>query len=339
MKVSIVGATGYTGVELIKLLSRHPEVHLQCLTTRQPDPPALESLVPTLPKDSALKLTTFDFQATAASSDLVFLALPHTEAVTWGEKFFKKGKIVIDLSADFRLKEPALYKKWYHFEHRQKGLLAHAVYGLPEYYREEIQKANLIANPGCYPTSIILGVGPLLEKKLIETDSIISDSKSGVSGAGRKLAESTQFCTVDDNFKAYKVSGHQHQPEIEQVLHEIAGKGVGLTFVPHLLPIQRGILSTIYVKLKPKVTEQKVFDSFQEKYASEAFVRVLKKGDFPSIAGVANTNFCDIGIWVDAKKRSAVIITAIDNLLKGASGQAVQNMNIRLGLAEDTGLL
>lgn len=339
MKVSIVGATGYTGIELIKILARHPEVSLECLTTRQPDPPALSSLVSTLPKDSSLKLTTFDFQEVARSSDVVFLSLPHTEAVTWGEKFFKKGKVVIDLSADFRLKDPALYKEWYHFEHKQTGLLRHAVYGLPEYYRDSLRKANLIANPGCYPTSIILGLGPLLEKKLIETNSIIADSKSGVSGAGRKLAEATQFCEVEANFKAYKVTGHQHRPEMEQVLDEISGKKISLTFVPHLLPIQRGILSTLYVNLKKGATEKKVFDAFGEKYAQEPFVRVLTKGSFPSIAQVANTNFCDIGIWVNMKKRSAVIVSVIDNLLKGASGQAVQNMNIRLGLAEEMGLL
>ncbi len=339
MKVSIVGATGYTGIELVKILVRHPEVSLQCLTTRQPDPPALSSLVSTLPKDSGLKLTTFNFQEVVRTSDIVFLALPHTEAVEWGERFLKRGKIVIDLSADFRLKDPALYKEWYHFEHKGKRLLKKAVYGLPEYYREAIRKTDLIANPGCYPTSIILGLGPLLEKKLIETDAIIADSKSGVSGAGRKLAEATQFCEVDENFKAYKVTGHQHRPEIEQVLDEISGKRVGLTFVPHLLPIQRGILSTIYVKLKKGATEKKVLDAFREKYAKEPFVRILAKGSFPSIAQVTNTNFCDIGVWVDVKNKSAIIVSAIDNLLKGASGQAVQNMNIRLGLAEEMGLL
>jgi N-acetyl-gamma-glutamyl-phosphate reductase len=339
MNVSIVGATGYTGIELIKILSKHPEVTLKYCTTRQEKPLPLETYTGALPKNSHLKLTTFDFVEVAKHSDVVFLALPHTEAVTFGQKFHKKGKIVIDLSADFRLKDPALYQEWYHFKHSQKALLKHAVYGLPEYYREAIAQANLIANPGCYPTSVILGLAPLLEKKMIEPEGIISDSKSGVSGAGRKLVEATQFCEVAEDFKAYKVSGHQHTPEMEQVLSEVAGRKIALTFVPHLLPIKRGILSTLYVKLKRKMSTKQLVQVFKERYAEEPFVRVLPEGQFPSLAKVAYTNFCDIGVWVDPKKSQAVILSAIDNLLKGASGQAVQNMNIRLGCAEDLGLI
>ena len=317
MDVSVVGATGFTGIELIKILSKHPEVNLTQLTTRQKEPRPLSAFVPTLAKESHLKFSTFDFKEVVSRSECVFLALPHTEAVTWGERFFKKGKIVIDLSADFRLKDPALYQKWYRFEHGAKGLLKHAVYGLPEYYRKAIAHANLIANPGCYPTSIYLGLGPLLADKLIESEGIIADSKSGVTGAGRKLVEETQFSSVGENFKAYKVSGHQHLPEIEQGLGEVARKKVGITFVPHLLPIQRGILSTLYVNLKKNVTEKKVYQAFQKKYAKEPFVRVLEPGDAPTVARVAHTNFCDIGIWVFAKERRAVIVSTIDNLLKG----------------------
>ncbi len=339
MDVSIVGATGYTGIELVKILSGHAGVNLTCLTTRQKDPMPLRHFAHFLSKYSKLELQTFNFSEVAAKSDVVFLALPHTEAVTFGEKFYKRGKIVIDLSADFRLKNPALYKKWYNFEHGSRGLLKHAVYGLPEYYKAAIARTDLIANPGCYPTAVLLGVAPLLESKLIETDHIVADCKSGVSGAGRKVTKATQFYEVDEDFKAYKVLAHQHSPEIEQVASGIAGKKAQFTFVPHLLPIKRGILATIYVKLKSKVTEKKVFDTFYKKYAEEPFVRVLPKGSFPAIKDVAYTNFCDIGIAVDTKAKKAVIVTAIDNLLKGASGQAVQNMNIRTGFPEETGLV
>jgi len=339
MNVSVVGATGYAGAELVKILARHPEVKLTCLTTRRPEPPLLEQYVPSLPKDSVLELTTFDFDTVAARSEVVFLALPHTEAAHWGEKFYRKGKIVIDLSADFRLKDPALYPKWYHFEHKHKELLKRSVYGLPEFFRKEIRTSNLIANPGCYPTSVILGLAPLLKRRLIAPAGIIADSKSGVSGAGRKVVEALQFCEVDEDFKAYKVSGHQHLPEMLQTLGVIAKKKIGLTFIPHLLPLKRGILSTLYVRLSPRASEKSVFQAFEDQYADEPFVRFLPMGSLPSLAGVAYTNFCDIGLWVDSKKRTAVIITAIDNLMKGASGQAVQNMNLRLGIAEDSGLL
>jgi len=339
MDVSIVGATGFTGIELLKFLHKHPGVNLTCLTTRQKSPGSLRQLAPFLPKSSPLRLRTFNFTEVANKSDVVFLALPHTEAVTWGQKFYKKGKIVIDLSADFRLKDPALYKKWYNFEHGAKGLLKHAVYGLPEYYRSAIARTNLIANPGCYPTSILLAVGPLAEKKLIDTATIVIDSKSGVSGAGKKLVSATQFGEVEGNFKAYKVSGHQHSPEIEQVLTGLAKKKVNITFVPHLLPIFRGILSTCYAQLKPRVTEKKVRDAIYEKYATEPFVRVLPEGQFPSVSNVIHTNFCEIGVTVNPKTKTAIIISAIDNLVKGASGQAVQNMNIRTGFSEETGLI
>jgi len=339
MDVSVVGATGFTGIELIKILSSHPGVNLTCLTTRQKDPKSLRHYAPFLPKHSKLKLSTFNFREVANRSDVVFLALPHTEAVTYGQQFHTKGKIVIDLSADFRLKDPKLYKKWYNFEHGAKGLLKHAVYGLPEYYRKAIARTNLIANPGCYPTSILLGLGPLAENKLIDLKSIVADSKSGVSGAGRKLSPATQFNKVTNDFKAYKVSGHQHSPEIEQVLSGLGKAKVGLTFVPHLLPIFRGILSTCYVKLKPRVTEKKILQAFYEKYASEPFVRILPEGQFPTISNVVHTNFCEIGIMVNQKTRTAVIISTIDNLIKGASGQAVQNMNIRTGFDEETGLV
>jgi N-acetyl-gamma-glutamyl-phosphate reductase len=339
MDVSIVGATGYTGIELIKALMDHPGVQLQCLTTRQKDPAPLRTLAPFLPKSSGLGLSTFNFNEVAKRSDVVFLALPHTEAVEFGEKFYRRGKIVIDLSADFRLKDPAHYRKWYNFEHGHKGLLKHAVYGLPEYYREAIARTDLIANPGCFPTGVLLGLGPLIEQKLIETDSIVADCKTGVSGAGRKLSPATHFCEVTEDFKAYKVTGHQHLPEMEQVLAEIAKKKVKLTFIPHLLPLKRGILSTLYVKLKRQMTESKVLKVFYKRYSEEPFVRVLPAGAFPSLAGVTNTNFCDIGVTVHQATKTAVVVTAIDNLLKGASGQAVQNMNIRTGFPEDTALL
>ena len=336
---SVIGATSFTGNELIRVLARHPHVKIGLLTTRSDDEVYARDLIPALGKANDLVIEKFNFQKVAKRSDVVFITLPHTFAMKVAGDFYDHGKIVIDLSADFRLHRADVYEHWYEERHGRKDLLKRAVYGLPEVYREQIRKADLIANPGCYPTGALLGLYPLIKNDLIKQDSIIIDAKSGVSGAGKKLSLATQFCEVDENFGAYKVNRHQHTPEIEQVLADVALQKVDVTFVPHLLPVNRGILSTIYVKRKAGVKKDKLVKAFETFVASEPFVRFLGAGRFPTLRNVQFTNFCDIGISIDDKSDQVIVITAIDNLLKGASGQAVQNMNIRLGFPEEAGLI
>ena len=336
---SVIGATSFTGNELIRILVRHPHVKISFLTTRSDEHVQARDLVPALGKANDLVIEKFHFQKVAKHSDVVFLTLPHTLAAEIGGDFYDEGKIVIDLSADFRLARPAVYEEWYHEKHKRKDLLKHAIYGLPEIYREEIKKTNLIANPGCYPTGALLGLYPLIKNDLIKRDSIVIDSKSGVSGAGKKLSPGTQFCEVNENFGAYKVNRHQHSPEMEQTLSNVAGEKIKITFVPHLLPINRGILSTIYLHKKQGVKKDAIVKAFEKTYATEPFVRFMGFDRFPNLHQVQHTNFCDIGIMADDKSDQVIVITAIDNLLKGASGQAVQNMNIRLGFPEEAGLI
>ena len=339
LSCAVVGATGYTGAELVKILLRHPRVRLTALTTRQEAAIPVKNVVPGISKRSSLEIRKYSYVEIKKKADVVFLALPHTEAMDVAAKFFEAGKIVIDLSADFRIHSVSLYEKWYGVKHKQRKLLREAVYGLPELYRESIRKANLIANPGCYPTGACLGIAPLLSDRLIDPDSIVIDAKSGVSGAGKKLNPATQFCEVDGNFYAYKVNRHQHTPEMEEVLSEVAGRNIHLTFVPHLLPLNRGILTSIYMKKLPGVRVIEIRKSFERAYEKEPFVRLLNSGEFPSLRDVQGTNFCDIGLASDPDQDEVIVITAIDNLVKGASGQAVQNLNIRSGFDEEEGLL
>jgi N-acetyl-gamma-glutamyl-phosphate reductase len=250
----------------------------------------------------------------------------------------KKGKKVIDLSADFRIKDKAVYEKWYEIKHECPDYLKKAVYGLPELYRKEIKAADLIANPGCYPTSIILGCGPLLKKKMVNTDYIICDSKSGVSGAGRTPTQALMFTEIINSFRPYKVNFHRHMPEIDQELANLAGAKIGVNFTPHLVPMERGILSTIYLKLNKKINTTEALNMYKNFYKGEYFIRVLEEGILPDTKNVARSNFCDIGIQVFPEKSLVVVMTAIDNLVKGASGQAVQNMNIMYGFDERLGL-
>jgi len=335
---AILGATGYTGVELIKILLRHPRIRIVALTTRQKEVIPVRRLAPTLPAGFDLEIRPHAFSELRRKADLVFLCLPHTEAMETAKKFLEAGKMVIDLSADFRLRQVKMYEKWYDTRHKAPRLLKQAVYGLPEIYRHEIQRAELVANPGCYATGAILGIYPLLRGKLVNPDSMIIDAKSGVSGAGRKLNPDTQFCEMDENFYAYKIGRHPHTPEIEQVLSEAAETPVSVTFVPHLLPVERGILSTIYLRKRGGAKAEAIAKAFQTAYQKEPFVRLRPEGTFPALRDVRRTNFCDIGFQVDPDSGGVIIITAIDNLLKGASGQAVQNMNIRCGFAEEEGL-
>lgn len=339
LKCSVVGATGYTGAELVRLLAGHPAVKLVYLTTRSDEKIQAKTLVPSLGKHQNLVIENRNWKEVSRDSDCVFLALPHTTAMEAAAQFHKDGKIVIDLSADFRLRNSKIFEAWYETEHSEPKLLQKAVYGLPEIYRAKIREANLIANPGCYPTGAILGLVPLLKEKLIDPASIVIDAKSGVSGAGKKLSLSTHFAEVNENFNAYKMNRHQHMPEIEQALTDVNHKQVDITFVPHLLPITRGIFSTIYVKKRKGIKAAQIAKAFESYYRVEPFVRFLGEGISPSTRGVQHTNFCDIGIRTNTASDQVIVMTAIDNLVKGASGQAVQNMNIRAGFPEDAGLL
>ncbi len=338
LKVAVVGATGYTGEELVKLLIAHPEVKLTSLSAKIDKPVAIAELFPSLKGKSDLICEEYDFDKVVKNAELIFLAVPHGVAMELTPALLKKGKVIIDLSADFRLKEPSLYPEHYNFTHREPELLAEAVYGLPEFYRAEIKKTNLIANPGCFPTSVILGILPLARSHwLDESASIFIDAKTGVTGGGRKAVLNFLFPEVSENVKAYKVACHQHQIEMEQILEEAAGSKLDLTFVPHLIPIQRGILSTIYLKLKEKKEENDLWQLFNKFYKDEPFVQVLELNHFPETKFVRMGNYCHIG--VRAKEKIAIVISAIDNLQKGAAGQAVQNMNIRFGFPENMGLI
>lgn len=338
LNCAVLGATGYTGAELTKLLLAHPHVRVSILTTRQEKAIPIEEILPSVSKKIKLQITPYSFDEVKKKADVVFLCLPHTEAMTVGDQFLNAGKVVIDLSADFRLKDPELYPKWYGVQHNFPARLKQAVYGLSEVNRAKIKKADLISNPGCYPTGPSLALIPLLKKKLINPDSIIINAASGVSGAGKKLVAATHFCEAHENFNAYKVNKHQHTPEIEQNLSQAAGKTVKITFVPHLLPISRGILATLYAEPTRQATEAKLRKVLISAYGDDVFIRIKPEGQFPSTKEVQHTNFCDIGLSVDTRTGRVVILTAIDNLVKGAAGQAVQNMNIRFGFPEEAGL-
>jgi N-acetyl-gamma-glutamyl-phosphate reductase len=337
LKVGIYGASGYTGQELLRLLLRHPEAEVVAVTSRRYAGIAVADIYPVFAGLTNLAFVDASPEDVAGASDIVFLALPHGVSMAVAPIFLKAGKKVIDLSADFRLRDIATYEKWYS-RHTARNIIKESVYGIPELYGDEIAKAKLVANPGCYPTSVILGLAPLLKAKWIDDCSIIADSKSGVSGAGREPQVGTLFCEVDEGFKAYKIGQHRHTPEMEQEIGILAGCDVSITFTPHLLPITRGILSTMYATLQKEVAIGELIDLYRAFYKGKKFVRVYKAGTFPNISSVRGSNYCDIGLFVDARTRRVIIISTIDNLVKGAAGQAIQNMNLMCGLSEDTGL-
>jgi N-acetyl-gamma-glutamyl-phosphate reductase len=338
LKVAIVGASGYTGLELIRILHCHPEVAVTCLTSEQSAGKRISDVFPTLSGRCDLLLENLEPVRVAEKADIIITALPHKAAMEVVPTFLKLGKKVIDLSADYRLSDPQVYGAWYE-PHINPANLKKAVYGLPEIRRAKIKRAKLIANPGCYPTSIILGLVPLLKEGIVDLDSIIADSASGVTGAGRSAKVESLFSEVNEGYKAYAVGGvHRHTPEIEQELSLLAGKTVRLTFTPHLVPMDRGILSTIYSMPKKAATVVKLVKLYREFYAGEPFVRVMPEGSLPSTAFVRGSNFCDIAPLVDERTGRIIIISAIDNLVKGASGQAVQNMNLMCGFPETMGL-
>jgi N-acetyl-gamma-glutamyl-phosphate reductase len=337
IKTAIFGASGYTGQELIRILSGHPEAELVAVTSRRFDSQPVAAVFPSLYGLTSLKYQNATPADIAGKCDVVFLALPHGVSMEIVPAFIAAGKKVIDLSADYRLRDIATYEKWY-VGHSSADYLKDAVYGLPELYREKIKGSRLVANPGCYPTSIILGLAPALKNRLLDVNTIIADSASGVSGAGREPLIGSLFCEVGGGFKAYKVGQHRHTPEIEQELNELAGEKFAVTFTPHLLPVKRGILSTIYASLKKDISLPELHSLYSSFYAEEKFVRVCPPGAFPNISSVCGSNFCDIGLTVDTRTKRVIIISAIDNLVKGAAGQAVQNMNILCGNKEDAGL-
>ncbi|MGB9905072.1 MAG: N-acetyl-gamma-glutamyl-phosphate reductase [Desulfotomaculales bacterium] len=338
LRAGIIGATGYTGAELVRLLHRHPHVRPAVLTTQSHGEKPFWEVYPHLYGYVDLVCAELDEERLAASCDVIFISLPHGHAISLASRLAAKNKPVIDLGADFRFRDPDVYEKWYGLAHAARALAKEAVYGLPELYRERIRTARLVANPGCYPTSAILGLAPLLKNGLVDPDSIVIDSKSGVSGAGRTLSLTTHYCEVNESVKAYGVASHRHTPEIEQELCALAGRDVTVSFTPHLIPMTRGILSTIYVKPVRPLSQEEVHALYGEFYAKEPFVRVLPAGTLPATKAVAGSNHCDIGLVSDPRTGRIIIISAIDNLIKGASGQAVQNMNILLGLPEEAGL-
>ncbi|MFH1029030.1 MAG: N-acetyl-gamma-glutamyl-phosphate reductase, partial [Pseudomonadota bacterium] len=325
LNVAIVGASGYTGLELIRILHCHPEVAVTCLTSEQSAGKRISEVFPTLRGRCDLILENLEPVRVSEKADIIFTALPHKAAMEVVPTFLKLGRKVIDLSADYRLSDPAVYGQWYE-PHLNPANLKKAVYGLPEIRRAKIRGAKLVANPGCYPTSIILGLAPLLKQGLIHPHSIISDSASGVTGAGRSAKVDSLYCEVNEGYKAYGVGGvHRHTPEIEQELSLLAGEPLKVTFTPHLVPMDRGILSTIYAAPLKDMTSADLVRLYAEFYAGEPFVRVLPQGSLPSTAFVRGSNFCDIAPLVDARTGRIIVVSAIDNLVKGASGQAVQN--------------
>lgn len=334
LKVGIVGGTGYTGVELLRLLVAHPQVELRAITSRADAGTPVSQMFPSLRGRVDLAFSHPD-EAHLDQCDVVFFATPNGIAMQQVRALLDAGVKVIDLAADFRIKDVAEWEKWYGMSHACPDLVAEAVYGLPEVNRDKIKQARLIANPGCYPTAVQLGFIPLLEAGVIETGSLIADSKSGVSGAGRKAEVHALFAEAGDNFKAYGVAGHRHLPEIKQGLASVTGAPVGLTFVPHLTPLIRGIHATLYAKLTKEVDLQALFE---QRYAGEAFVDVLPAGGMPETRSVRGSNICRIAVHRPQGGDTVVVLSVIDNLVKGAAGQAVQNMNILFGLPEHTGI-
>lgn len=338
IRVGIVGASGYTGVELARLLCRHPKVQLTVATSRQYAGRAMAEVYPSLRGLVDVVCEETSGAELASKADVFFTAVPHQTAMAIVPGLLEAGKKVIDLSADFRIHSSAVYEQWYQ-AHTAKQYLREAVYGLPEIHRHAIQSARLIANPGCYPTSVILGLAPLLKAGIVKPERIIIDSKSGTSGAGRGAQVGSLYCEVTDGFRAYKVAEHRHTPEIEQELGALCDQEVVVSFTPHLVPMSRGILSTIYADLAQEITTEQVAEAYRAHYAVEPFVRLCPVGSYPATQHIRGGNFCDIGFKIDARTGRIIILSAIDNLVKGAAGQAVQNLNLISGFAESEGLM
>ncbi len=338
LTIAIIGSSGYTGGELFRLLLHHSRAAVTAVTSEKSAGKPLTDIFPHLAGLTDLVCEPLDPDRIAGKADFIFLALPHVASQDAAFRFHQLGKKVVDLSADYRLADPSLYEQWYEHCHQDPDLLKSAVYGLPELHRDRIKQASLIANPGCYPTSAILGLAPLLRQGLIDTQSIVIDSKSGVSGAGRSPSLAHHYPEVNEGLMAYKIGTHRHTPEIEQELSILGRGAVTVSFTPHLIPMNRGILTTSYARFTRETDTARLHALYKEFYQHEFFVRVLPLGRFPNVREVRGSNFCDIGVYADPRTGRAVVVTAIDNLVKGASGQAVQNMNLMMGFDETEGL-
>ena len=337
VRVGIVGATGYAGAELVRLLAGHPAVELTLLTSRQYAGMRFDAIFPAMAGVVDLVCQEYSLDLACDQTDIIFMALPHQLPMSFIPPLLDNGKRVIDLSADFRFRNVTVYEQYYQ-PHQAAHLVDESVYGLSEIYGERIKKAHLIGNPGCYPTSVLLPLIPLLKKGLITSNGIIADSKSGVSGAGRSLSLTAHYCEVQESFKAYKVGQHRHNPEMDEVLSIEAQTPITITFVPHLVPLSRGMLTTLYTTPEKSVSSDDIRGCLESFYAERHFVRLCPDNKLPDTRNVRGTNFCDIGFKLNVPQNRLILISAIDNLVKGAAGQAVQNMNLMLGLDETTGL-
>lgn len=338
MKVAVVGATGYSGAELVRLLHNHPKVSLHSIYASSMFGTALKTAYPHMDSFIEHRLEDVDVDRLAKEVELVFTATPNGVARELAPQLLERGVKVIDLSGDFRIKDRQVYKDWYGQEASPQALLDQAVYGLTEWKKEELKGAELVANPGCFPTGTLLGLLPLVSEGIVEENSIIIDAKTGVSGAGKGYSSATHFSETNENFKIYKVNEHQHTPEIEQGLRALNEAVEAVTFSPHLAPMTRGILATIYATPKKPVQVEELYELYRQRYAEDYFVRLRPTGHFPATKEVYSSNFCDIGVTYDERTNRITVVTAIDNLVKGAAGQAVQNMNIVFGFEETDGL-
>lgn len=336
INVSIIGSTGYAGEELTKLLLKHPEVNIKHICSHSYEGQRYSDVYPSFFKILDKKLENLSIKECSKDSDVIFIALPHGIASKEVTEEILKDTVIIDLGADFRLNDKSIYEEWYQVEHLGEELLKQAVYGLVEINKEEIKNKNLIANPGCYTTTSILALAPLCKHNLIDLDTIIIDAASGVTGAGRSAKIDNLFCEVDENFKAYGVTNHRHTPEIEQELSKLASKKIKLNFTPHLIPMERGILATCYADLKENITLDDVNKAYNSEYANQYFIRL--RSDLPQTKFVKGSNYLDIGYKIDSRTNRIIVVAALDNLVKGAAGQAIQNMNIRFNIDESTGI-
>jgi N-acetyl-gamma-glutamyl-phosphate reductase len=337
MKVSIIGATGYTGEELLRILAGHPAVEMVSITSESQTGEYIDNIYPHFTRFYRKKLASVkELEEIAAASDAVFIALPHGHAMEAGKKIVANGAKVIDMGADYRFRDPAVYEKWYKLAHTHPD--ADAAYGLTELYRDKVRAATIVGNPGCYTTASILAVAPLLKHGLIDPTSIVVDAKSGISGAGRGLGLNYHLSEAYENVRAYGIAGHRHTPEIEQALSDVAGQEIIISFTPHLMPMARGILSTCYATLKGGVTAEAVDEAYTAMYGDEFFIRLRGRGAYPATKETRGSNFCDLGWHIDSRTGRVVTVAAIDNLVKGAAGQAVQNLNVMFGLDERTAL-
>ena len=338
VNVGVIGATGYVGIEIVRLLANHPGVNISLVVSQNFAGQKISDVYPNLKNVFDMECQSLDIERIADGADIFVTALPHGVSKEVIPELIRRGKRIIDHSGDFRYKNVGVYEKWYGIKHEMPQLLDISVYGLPELYREKIKDARITANPGCYPTCAILGIAPLLSHGLVDTKSIIADAASGVTGAGRNTELAYQFCECTENFKAYKVATHRHTSEIEQELSLLAKEEVMISFTPHLAPMKRGMLATIYANLKVEKSTSELLELYNEYYKNECFIRVKDEGKLPEVKFVSGSNFIDIGLVVDKRLNRVVILSALDNLGKGAAGQAVQDLNIMCGFPETTAL-